>query len=215
MSKSAMDVLLDVLEDLTEQQFKRFIDKLIDSRQEPRVRRGAVDKKDRLDVARIMIDTYTEKRALAVAVDLLKSVKLNQSAEDLEEAAAAIGLQLTPKAGGPSEPSYKGGPSEPMSYKDERTNAEAPFSDAKFIDAKWTDLVSRATGVESILDVLLSRKVINSNQYSDISAERTPQKMMRALIVGPIFAGGDSAKSALYKVLMDQQSYMMRDLGAH
>ncbi|XP_017569930.1 apoptosis-associated speck-like protein containing a CARD [Pygocentrus nattereri] len=196
MSKSARDVLLDGLEDLTEEQFKRFTDKLIDSRQEPRVRRGAVDKKDRLDVARIMIDTYTEKRALVVAVDLLKSIKLNQVAEDLEKDAAAIGLQLTPKA-------------------DETTNAEAPFSEAKFIDAKSADLVSRATGVESILDVLLSRKVINNNQYSDISAEKTPQRMMSALIRGPIFAGGNPAKSVLYKVLMDQQSYMMKDLGAH
>uniref|UniRef100_A0AAR2JFP1 Pyrin domain-containing protein n=1 Tax=Pygocentrus nattereri TaxID=42514 RepID=A0AAR2JFP1_PYGNA len=188
MSKSARDVLLDGLEDLTEEQFKRFTDKLIDSRQEPRVRRGAVDKKDRLDVARIMIDTYTEKRALVVAVDLLKSIKLNQVAEDLEKDA----LQ-----------------------KCSCSTACSSLLKAKFIDAKSADLVSRATGVESILDVLLSRKVINNNQYSDISAEKTPQRMMSALIRGPIFAGGNPAKSVLYKVLMDQQSYMMKDLGAH
>ncbi|KAL7840405.1 hypothetical protein AOLI_G00257280 [Acnodon oligacanthus] len=206
MSKSARDVLLETLDDLTDEQFKRFTDKLIDSRLEPRVRRGAVDKKDRLDVARIVIDTYTEKRALVVAVDLLKSIGLNQLAEDLKTEAAAVGLQLTPEAGG--------GPSELRNPKDGSTNAGAAFSEAKFIDDKLAELVSRASGVESILDVLLCKKVINSNQYSEINAERTPQNKMRALVTGPIFSGGNIAKSTLYKVLMDQQSYMMKDLGA-
>ncbi|KAL6462402.1 hypothetical protein MHYP_G00288240 [Metynnis hypsauchen] len=203
MSKSARDVLLDGLDDLSDDQFKRFTDKLTDSRLEPRVRRSAVDKKDRLDVARTMIDTYTEKQGLVVAVNLLKSIGLNQTAEDLEKDAAAIGLQLTSEAGG--------GPSE---LKDGSTNAGAPFSEAKFIDDKRTGLIDRATGVESILDALLTLKVINRNQYSDIRAERTDQRMMRALFDGPVFAGGDKAKSDLYKVLMDQQSYMMKDLGA-
>ncbi|XP_036414727.1 caspase-4-like [Colossoma macropomum] len=93
MSKSARDVLLEGLDDLTDEQFKRFTDKLIDSRLEPRVRRGAVEKKDRLDVTRIMIDTYTEKRALGVAGDLLKAIGCNQPAEDLEKEAAALDLE--------------------------------------------------------------------------------------------------------------------------
>ncbi|KAL6462403.1 hypothetical protein MHYP_G00288250 [Metynnis hypsauchen] len=101
MSKSAWDVLLGGLEDLSDDQFKRFTDKLIDSRLQPRVRRGAVDKKDRSDVARIMIDTYTKRRALVVAVDLLKALGLNQIAEDLEKEAAALDpeehKQLPPK----------------------------------------------------------------------------------------------------------------------
>ncbi|KAL7840406.1 hypothetical protein AOLI_G00257290 [Acnodon oligacanthus] len=90
MSKSAWDVLLGGLEDLTDEQFKRFTDKLTDSRLEPRVRRGVVQGKDRLDVARIMIDTYTKRRALVVAVDLLKAVGLSQLAEDLEKDSAAL-----------------------------------------------------------------------------------------------------------------------------
>ncbi|XP_072548633.1 caspase a-like isoform X2 [Salminus brasiliensis] len=88
MSKSVWDILLEALEDLDSEQFKKFTAKLTDSGLQPRVRRGAVEGKDRGDVARLLIETYTEKRALEITAQLLRTIGANQIAEDLEQEAA-------------------------------------------------------------------------------------------------------------------------------
>ncbi|XP_072538905.1 caspase a-like [Salminus brasiliensis] len=206
MSKSVWDILLEALEDLDSEQFKKFTAKLTDSGLQPRVRRGAVEGKDRGDVARLLIETYTEKRALEITVQLLRTIGANQIAEDLEQEAAANGYSQSAGAGGSASAATPGGAG----------SAATPANDASkaaFIDEKSADLVQRATGVESILDVLLCRKVINNEQYSEISAEKTAQKMMRCLISEALRASGNLGKAALYQVLMDQQPYMMQDLG--
>ncbi|XP_076835905.1 apoptosis-associated speck-like protein containing a CARD isoform X2 [Brachyhypopomus gauderio] len=94
------------------------------------------------------------------------------------------------------------------------TQGTAPATGAAFINAKWAELVQRASGMESILDSLLMKNVLTDEQYNIILSEKTEQKMMRELIHGPLRASGNTGKNALYEVLMDQQSCMMRDLGA-
>ncbi|XP_072515907.1 apoptosis-associated speck-like protein containing a CARD [Salminus brasiliensis] len=99
MSKSVWDILLEALEDLDSEQFKKFTAKLTDSGLQPRVRRGAVEGKDRGDVARLLIETYTEKRALEITAQLLRTIGANQIAEDLEQEAAANGYSQSAGAG--------------------------------------------------------------------------------------------------------------------
>ncbi|XP_072515883.1 apoptosis-associated speck-like protein containing a CARD [Salminus brasiliensis] len=207
MSKSVRDILLEAQEDLDSEQFKKFTAKLTDSGLQPRVRRGAVEGKDRGDVARLLIETYTEKRALEITAQLLRTIGANQIAEDLEQEAAANGYSQSAGAGGSASAATPGGAGSAATPADDA-------SKAAFIDEKLADLVQRATGVESILDVLLCRKVINNEQYSEIRAEKIAQKMMRYLISEALRASGNLGKAALYQVLMDQQPYMMQDLGA-
>ncbi|KAK3541422.1 hypothetical protein QTP86_025566 [Hemibagrus guttatus] len=83
---------------------------------------------------------------------------------------------------------------------------------AVFIDQHTDMLIQRACTVEPILDKLLSVKVINDEEYQDIQVEKTPQKQMRALLMGPMRSRGDSAKQILYNTLKEQQPLMMEDL---
>ncbi|XP_062841419.1 apoptosis-associated speck-like protein containing a CARD [Trichomycterus rosablanca] len=86
--------------------------------------------------------------------------------------------------------------------------------DAEFIDQNQDKLIQRACGVDPILDQLLGLKVINAEEYSDIQVERTSQEKMRALLMGPMRADGDSGKAKLYEILMKEQPHLMEDLQA-
>ncbi|XP_066535011.1 caspase a-like [Hoplias malabaricus] len=146
--------------------------------------------------------------------DAIKTAQdLQKEAAELEEMDAVVFtttvISLTPVTGGARRsraPPNAGG----------AARAAAPsndFSEAAFIDKNWTQLVARATSVDPILDELLSKKVIILQQYNEIRAEAGPNRVMRALITGPIMSS-ESAKKVFYQVLMEQQPYMMQDLGA-
>ncbi|MCI4391122.1 hypothetical protein PGIGA_G00130700 [Pangasianodon gigas] len=100
----------------------------------------------------------------------------------------------------------------PMDEVDQST-ASRPCG-AVFIDQHVDILIQRACCVEPVLDKLLSMRVINDEEYQDIKTEKTPQKQMRALLMGPIRSRGDQGKQLLYATLMAQQPLMMEDLSA-
>ncbi|XP_035528368.1 uncharacterized protein LOC118335960 [Morone saxatilis] len=72
------------LEDLTQINFEKFCHRLRDRREEPRVRRRAVDGKSILEVADLLVSTFTEHKALQVTLDLLKQINCNEEAKALE-----------------------------------------------------------------------------------------------------------------------------------
>lgn len=76
---------MEALEDLSDSQLKKFRYQLTDRREEPRVRRGAVQNADYMDLADIMVSTFTEAGVIKVAVDLLKTIGCNDIATDLEK----------------------------------------------------------------------------------------------------------------------------------
>ncbi|XP_022518296.2 apoptosis-associated speck-like protein containing a CARD [Astyanax mexicanus] len=143
MSSSIRDLLLEALEDLDSQQFKAFTWKLTDSELDLRIPRGVVEGRDRVDIVNLLIGSFTENRALEITLQLLKIIRANQVAEDLETGARVRGL-CAAGGGGPSGVS---------------TPAYDALKKAAFIDDKWVELVQRATGVEAVLDVLLSSTV--------------------------------------------------------
>ncbi|XP_076869391.1 apoptosis-associated speck-like protein containing a CARD [Brachyhypopomus gauderio] len=201
MEKTTRDHICDSLEDLDDGQFKRFADKLVDSKLEPRTRRKAVDGKDRGDVATHLINFYTEKPAVDITIKILQAIDCNKVAKDLE---GSTGISTSAANAACANVSTSGN----------STQATTPATGAAFIDAKWAELVQRASGMESILDSLLMKNILTDEQYNNIMSEKTQQKMMRELIRGPLKAAGNTGKNALYEVLMVQQSCMMKDLGA-
>ncbi|XP_062841418.1 uncharacterized protein LOC134300888 [Trichomycterus rosablanca] len=74
--------------------------------------------------------------------------------------------------------------------------------EAEFIDQNQHKLIQTASNMDAILHQLLSLKVINHEDYSDIHAKSTPQEKMRALLTGPIRAAGVLGKAKLYEILM-------------
>ena len=72
-----------MLEDLKPEDLKKFCTRLVDRRKEPRVRRNRVEGKDFLDVADVLVSTFTEQGALAVADEVLKDIGCSNDAENL------------------------------------------------------------------------------------------------------------------------------------
>ncbi|XP_049325565.1 uncharacterized protein LOC111188786 isoform X14 [Astyanax mexicanus] len=204
MAKTMFDLLEGALEDLGFEKFKKFISKMTDPGLETRVAKGAVEEKDCGDIANLLIEHFTESRALEITLQIMRNIKANQTAENLEkEAAGGSAGTATPN------PNPNPGGS---------SSAVTPTNDvsdkATFIDDKFVELVEKATSMNAVLDILLSKKVINDEQYNDIGSERTDQQKMRRLIREALKASGASGKAVLYDALMVKQPYMMKDLGA-
>ncbi|XP_070683727.1 lysozyme g-like [Pempheris klunzingeri] len=81
--KNARQALNDTLEDLTLEQLQKFCYAVLDRKEEPRVRRQAVEGKNCVDIADVLISTYTEAGAVEVALETLEEIGCNALRESL------------------------------------------------------------------------------------------------------------------------------------
>ncbi|XP_071386062.1 uncharacterized protein [Centroberyx affinis] len=85
MSRNTIkSALIDILEDLRESQLRKFCSKLLDRREEPRVRRRSVENKDVYDISDVLVSTFRESGALAVSTEILRDIGCNEEAERLD-----------------------------------------------------------------------------------------------------------------------------------
>ncbi|KAM9782782.1 apoptosis-associated speck-like protein containing a CARD [Neosynchiropus ocellatus] len=77
--------IADALEDLSEENFKKFCHRLLARKEAPQVRRKQVEGKSYLDVTDLLVSTFTEAEALTVCVEILKSIGCNNEAQSLAE----------------------------------------------------------------------------------------------------------------------------------
>ncbi|KAI7807171.1 apoptosis-associated speck-like protein containing a CARD [Triplophysa rosa] len=195
MVKTLKDHLIDTFDDLTQDSVKKFTRKLCDRSQEPRVRRGAVEKiKDSLDLADVMVDTFTSKEAVTVTIEILQAIGCNQQAEDLNKATGQAGAR------GSAEVSPG--------------SSSAPSKGKHFVDKHRSQLINRVTNIDAILDELLQNEIISHNEYNVIRSKNTSSEKMRDLFAGPMLSAGNEGKDALYEALMMLQRPLMKDLGA-
>uniref|UniRef100_UPI0037E79ADA uncharacterized protein n=1 Tax=Semicossyphus pulcher TaxID=241346 RepID=UPI0037E79ADA len=73
----------EALDELSEADFLRFCDLLTDRREEPRVRSSSVEGKRPWKIAEVLVSTFTEPKALHVAVNILRQMNCNEEAETL------------------------------------------------------------------------------------------------------------------------------------
>uniref|UniRef100_A0A3Q3RZG0 Pyrin domain-containing protein n=1 Tax=Mastacembelus armatus TaxID=205130 RepID=A0A3Q3RZG0_9TELE len=86
-------ILMETLEDLSDPNFAKFRHQLMDRRAEPRIRRKAVEGKSCLEIADVMVSTFTEAKVVGVAEEILRDIGCNQEADALGE--MIIGLTAT------------------------------------------------------------------------------------------------------------------------
>ncbi|TRY96037.1 hypothetical protein DNTS_021157 [Danionella cerebrum] len=178
------DHLQNTFEDLGADNFKRFLSKLGDRKEEPRVRKATVEKiKDALDLTDLMVGTFTTRDALPVTLEILKAIGCHQLAQELSENTGHA-----------------------------PTDAARPPSAGEIIDKHWATLIKRVNNVDPILDVLLQKGVITNGDYRTFLAMPTPEKKMRELLIGPINAAGAAGKEILYKALKENEVYLMQEL---
>ncbi|XP_016404948.1 apoptosis-associated speck-like protein containing a CARD [Sinocyclocheilus rhinocerous] len=231
MAKTIKDHLQDTFDDLGEENQKRFKSKLCDRKTEPRVRRAAIEKaKDSIDLADLMVNTFTSTGAVPVTIEILQAICCNQQATEFKENTGQYTSELavvfinnlihiyivsvhvyecatwrfTVRVS-LTLTCFSAAPLVPL------PGPGAP-SIEHFIDRNRTKLRRRVYNVDAILDELLDKKVITEEVYSNIRAEKTPQIKMRELLMGPIKSAGTKGKDALYKALKDTDVCLIEDL---
>ncbi|KAM4580824.1 caspase a [Odontesthes bonariensis] len=75
--------LLNALETLSKHNFDLFCHELVHRAEEPRVRRCTVEGKLRVEIVDVMVSTFTEARAVHVAVETLREINCNEEAHAL------------------------------------------------------------------------------------------------------------------------------------
>uniref|UniRef100_A0A674BI05 CARD domain-containing protein n=1 Tax=Salmo trutta TaxID=8032 RepID=A0A674BI05_SALTR len=75
----------------------------------------------------------------------------------------------------------------------------------------WRKKNQRFTMVIPIADGLYQKKMIHDEDYSEITAAKTSMSKMRKLYVA-LKPGGAEAKSAFYKILLDQHPLLVKEL---
>nr|XP_046255929.1 uncharacterized protein LOC124064997 [Scatophagus argus] len=82
----------------------------------------------------------------------------------------------------------------------------------QFVDEHRCELIKRVSNIGPILDKLLRERVINQESYDINWAVPTTQEKMRTLYSGPLNAGGREAKDIFYKILEEEEPYLVAEL---
>uniref|UniRef100_A0A8C6KX44 PYD and CARD domain containing n=1 Tax=Nothobranchius furzeri TaxID=105023 RepID=A0A8C6KX44_NOTFU len=156
--KTPKRILWSALENLSKENFEKFCHALVDRPQDPRVRRNRVEGKNFLDVADVMISTFTGIEALKVTEEILRDIGCSEDADELGKRLDRFSLCGIRK-------------------KQEH-----------FVDKHRNELIQRVSVVGPILDKLLMEKVINHEVYAEIHSKSTNQAKIRAVYDGPLRA---------------------------
>uniref|UniRef100_A0A3B3D3A6 Apoptosis-associated speck-like protein containing a CARD n=1 Tax=Oryzias melastigma TaxID=30732 RepID=A0A3B3D3A6_ORYME len=183
--------------DLTETNFQKFVQDLVDRRQEPRVRRARVDGKGFLVVADVMVSTFTEKKVLSVAAEILRGIGCSEEAQQ----------RKTFRFDGLAQ---KGRLSDTFSFFHFLFPAERGAAQQHFVDKHFSELIDRVTCVEPILDLLLQKEVLQHEAYNSIRSMPTPQAKMRELLIH--LRASPAHKDIFYDILKKQQKHLVEDL---
>ncbi|CAL8261810.1 unnamed protein product [Boreogadus saida] len=197
MASTIRQVLQHSLEDLTKDQLKKFCASLLDRVREgePQVRRRALEDKDEIGIADVLVSTFTDAKAGSVMVETLRDIECNHIAARLEPKLE----NLNPPGSRPS------------------ANSMIPTSKARpgeqhFVDKHRSALIQRIRRFPPILDRLLDRKVLSQEEYDAIMAHRTSQEQARHLYSGVLTSSGTRGKDIFLSVLEELEVHLLEDL---
>uniref|UniRef100_A0A671Y9X0 Pyrin domain-containing protein n=1 Tax=Sparus aurata TaxID=8175 RepID=A0A671Y9X0_SPAAU len=84
MATTIKRAIRDELENLSKIDFDKFCEELLDRREEPRILRRSVEGKGPVDITQLLVSTFTEPKALQVALNTLRQINCNEAAQTLE-----------------------------------------------------------------------------------------------------------------------------------
>ncbi|CAL8288695.1 unnamed protein product [Merluccius merluccius] len=88
MAKTIKHVLLNTLDDLSQQDLRSFCARLLDREEGPRVRRSALEDKDTITIVDVLVSTFTAAGAGMVAVEMLRAINCLELANVLVDSLA-------------------------------------------------------------------------------------------------------------------------------
>nr|XP_005279431.1 apoptosis-associated speck-like protein containing a CARD isoform X1 [Chrysemys picta bellii] len=212
MGKTVRDHLVDTLEELTQDGFKRFKTKLNVFPVKAgysNIPRGQLEKADVLDVCDKLISFYLEKYAVEVTVEVLTAINERELADRLCKA-TGTGSGGEGQKPGPSDGAtgkeVSGGKGQKPGPSDGATGKE----EGHFVDRYRVQLIERTAPVEPILD-LLHGHVLDEEQYQTIRSGNTNQEKMRKLyLLMPSW--NKKCKDRFYEALKAKNKFLIEDL---
>ena len=84
----AKKAIIGALSDLSKSELEEFCSALTDRKDQPRIRKNAVENKSIVQVSEKIVATYTVDRAVGVVVEILREIN-NEVADELEESYAS------------------------------------------------------------------------------------------------------------------------------
>ncbi|XP_022382300.1 apoptosis-associated speck-like protein containing a CARD isoform X2 [Enhydra lutris kenyoni] len=180
------DAILDALENLTADEFKKFKLKLLSVPLREgygRIPRGTLMSMDAMDLTDKLVSSYLEEYSAELTMIVLREIGMQEIAEHLQARThpgeLAQGLSVLPTA-------------------------------PHFVDQHRAALITRVTDVEAVLDALYG-KVLSDGQYEAVRAESTnTMKMRKLLSFAP--AWDKTCKDQLLQALRNTHPYLVADL---
>ncbi|GAB1292753.1 Apoptosis-associated speck-like protein containing a CARD [Apodemus speciosus] len=187
----ARDAILDALENLTGDEFKKFKMKLLSVPVREgygRIPRGPLLQMDAIDLTDKLVSYYLETYGLELTMTVLRDMGMQELAEQLQKIMEESGAV----AAATSVPVQSTGRTE------------------HFVDLHRQALIARVTEVDGVLDALYG-SVLTEGQYQAIRAETTSQNQMRKLFsFAP--AWNLTCKNLLLQALREIHPYLVADL---
>ncbi|XP_045850206.1 apoptosis-associated speck-like protein containing a CARD isoform X1 [Meles meles] len=185
------DAILDALENLTADEFKKFKLKLLSVPLREgygRIPRGTLMSMDAIDLTDKLVSSYLEEYSAELTIIVLREIGMQETAEDLRI-----------KCKGPAPG--------PAGIQDHQTGTKPALH---FVDQHRAALIARVTDVEGVLDALYG-KVLSDAQYEAVRAESTNTMKMRKLFsFAP--AWDKTCKDLLLQTLRNIHPYLVADL---
>ncbi|XP_059921332.1 caspase a [Gadus macrocephalus] len=196
MASTIRQVLQLSLEDLTTDDLKKFRASLLDREREgePRVRRRALEDKDEVVIADVLVSTFTDAKAGSVMVETLRDIACNRIAARLEAELENLNPQGSRPSADSMIPTSKARPGEHL------------------VDKHRSALIQRIRRFPPILDKLLDRKVLSQEEYDAIMAKGTSQEQARLLYNGALTSSGTAGKDIFLSVLEELEVHLLEDL---
>ncbi|XP_056122195.1 caspase a [Rhinichthys klamathensis goyatoka] len=182
MVKTIKEHLEDTFEDLGEEKLKRFKSKLRDRKPENDkliVRQAAIDKiKDALDLADVMVNTFTSTGAVPVTIELLTAIRENKLAEELRENTRDVAPVGPP---GPRAPSDGLKVRQPQSDDWQRESQVTPCSQPfkkKILEENGQEIYEAKDKLERTrLALLINNRDFDDKAMTRRGAERDEENM--------------------------------------
>ncbi|KAF6126750.1 PYD and CARD domain containing [Phyllostomus discolor] len=188
------DAILEALENLTADEFKKFKLKLLSVPLREgygRIPRGPLQSMDAMDLTDKLVSCYLEAYSAELTAQVLRDMGMQETAERLQDI------------------TRKGSAAVPADTK-ARTPISALSSGPHFVDQHRAALIARVTDVDGVLDALYG-KVLAEEQYQAVRAESTnPGKMRKLYSFAP--AWDLTCKDLLLEALKNTQPYLVADL---
>ncbi|KAJ8247634.1 hypothetical protein GJAV_G00248530 [Gymnothorax javanicus] len=201
MSGTVRACIVDALDNLDEDQRVRFKYELSNRK---RIGYGLIEKERTVQIAQRIISKFTTDGAIACVADVLRAIGLEDEAKSLEgEGRDCRGAPAAAGPGGTCSLPRGGAGGSVCSEETE---------DEHFVDKNQVELIKRITSVKPILDHLLHKKLMSSEMYNLVDAERTNEDKMRKLIYDVITPLGLRGKDELVWILDEEQPYIMETL---